>query len=1230
GGGFGPAFKVVDGYDFVNDDDDPMDDESHGTHVAGIVAANGILRGVAPEANLVALKALDMYGWGTDADIIEAIEWSVDPNGDGDFDDALDIVNMSLGGYGDINSPLSLAVEDATQMGVLFVVAAGNSFSNGSVGSPGVTPGALTVGASAYESEIAYFSSKGPVGSTYDIKPDVLAPGVMIESTLPDQDYGNKDGTSMAAPMVAGLAALIKQRHPTWDAKKIKSAICTSSKDLGHEVMSQGSGLVDAMNALETSLLVHPTQLNYGLNQLSQSTWETSDTITIYNPTSESRSINIETNEIGINGVSMSTPVETMNIAAGDSILLPISISINNTIYESPTTPSKSTSGLFKIRTGQQSLAIPWSFISSPRLTIIWDDNQVNRDHNRSFQIFNETTTIHDGEASFDSTRLVADILVPKGTYDMVIFMEDWTKFLLIEDYPLEHGDTIFAKSELARNPVLFDPHDIQDQSIDIFQRSLSMNISHKELYFGTSISFGGPTEQLWFSDFTDKFVIQSSEFAEDRYNPNSDKYQIIYDNIDALREGDTLVLTNSVDQFANVKLEFDPPTDNANMEIILFSGSYYYAEDFGYLSFGSGYGTTITGKDVWRSNLYLNEPKVFKELSFGNSIDVYGTFDSIDYYMRTTNIRNYEGKVGSFETLNPKLSNQIIPSGGTLFFGEGMVHLRNLDSYGMQGEFLLVDRESRSYELYNADNRLVLGTESIDEYYQELNNINEPHLSITRGNHYYSNQKGSFKYSRSFGLYNWSPLDMKGLKLLNTRGEPTGRLEKGEAGSIELALLHYSPISTVRAILTSKDSQNIYNLGLQSSENADQLSKYIFEFDSLESDARFDLSIKALDTNGDSIVFVMGNAVSTFTDPIPRITGQVGFPKIHRKESYQLTLEDITYQDEDTPLEELNLEVLSSANYDLDSLTLTPRDGWVGILEVPIQITDGLYTSDTFNLTIEIYNIIPTILGHQEHNSYRNKLQPISLENIEISDVDGNYPEDYSIWITRTDHYNVINHSIESEHDFIGELEVEILVSDGYDYSDPYNFTITYENYIPEVIVIPSYTSLDAQSVELSIYDFQITDEDDVEHQLIILEGEHYIYNQEAAQIEPEIDYYGNIDIQAQISDSFDSTAVFSILLESVAAPVEPPELEPLGLENTDELSLYPVPSFDRLMINSARGISRFAIYDVSGNIWKQSPTDSSLLLDNIIDISILSTGTYIIEFEIDKDLFRRRFIKK
>ncbi len=288
----GSCAKVISGFDFVNKDNDPMDDQGHGTHVAGTIAGNGALKGIAPDASIIAYKVLDSRGSGTWIDIIAAIDRATDPNGDNNSADHFDIISLSLGGSGgDPDDPSSRAIDTAVSKGVVAVIAAGNSGPSAqTVGSPGTARKAITVGATYkkdYDStigrdinprvdQITYFSSRGPVVWDNKIvnKPDIVAPGALIcaaryDSIYPegqhpfykpclDDKHVQMMGTSMATPVVSGVVALVKQKHPDWTPEQIKTALKNTANDLGLPATVQGMGRVDAQRAasLETALPV--------------------------------------------------------------------------------------------------------------------------------------------------------------------------------------------------------------------------------------------------------------------------------------------------------------------------------------------------------------------------------------------------------------------------------------------------------------------------------------------------------------------------------------------------------------------------------------------------------------------------------------------------------------------------------------------------------------------------------------------------------------------------------------------------------------------------------------------------------------------------------------------------------------------------------------------------------------------------------------------------------------
>jgi minor extracellular serine protease Vpr len=386
------------GQDLVDNDQDPMETRAlgkatiHGTHVAGIIAANGKIKGVAPEAKIIAYRALGPGGGGTTEQVLAAIDQAIL--------DKVDIVNLSLGN--DINGPdlpISLALNRAVDKGIVAVAASGNSGPNvWTVGSPGTASKAISVGASTPTMEIPYiliegsrdkiriepmegsakwaldrsllivdggggrkqelknvrgkivlikrgtltfsekaenaqaagaaavliynnisghlignlettmhipvgaltrddgaffikkltksslsarvsvleekdrladFSSRGPVTETWEIKPDIVAPGVAINSTIPG-GYLSLQGTSMAAPHVAGACALIKQAHPDWTPAQIKASVMNTAKPLSknrsgyYRTYEQGAGRIQVDAAIQSSSLVTPSSIMFG------------------------------------------------------------------------------------------------------------------------------------------------------------------------------------------------------------------------------------------------------------------------------------------------------------------------------------------------------------------------------------------------------------------------------------------------------------------------------------------------------------------------------------------------------------------------------------------------------------------------------------------------------------------------------------------------------------------------------------------------------------------------------------------------------------------------------------------------------------------------------------------------------------------------------------------------------------------------------------------------------
>lgn len=198
------------GYDFINEDPDPMDDAGHGTHVAGTIGARGNngagITGVCQNVRIMPLKFLDVRGGGSVSDAIECIDFAID-NG-------AHVMSNSWGGGG-YSELLREAIQRARKAGILFVAASGNDASDNDdeptypASYRSECDNVLSVAASDDSDALAGFSNFGRATV------DLAAPGTAIRSTLPGGAYGLLSGTSMAAPHVSGVAALILSQYPT-------------------------------------------------------------------------------------------------------------------------------------------------------------------------------------------------------------------------------------------------------------------------------------------------------------------------------------------------------------------------------------------------------------------------------------------------------------------------------------------------------------------------------------------------------------------------------------------------------------------------------------------------------------------------------------------------------------------------------------------------------------------------------------------------------------------------------------------------------------------------------------------------------------------------------------------------------------------------------------------------------------------------------------------------------
>lgn len=230
-----PDLKVYGGENFVyGEDSDFIDEAGHGTHVAGIVAAidNSIgTVGVAPESELYAIKVLNSRGIGNLGSIISGIEWAVA--------NKIDVLNMSIA-IPNESKALTNALKIANKNNILMVASAGNTghSDKGSITNPANTKYVIATGSINEDGTQSYFSAVGK-------ELDIMAPGENILSTVPN-GYMKSSGTSMAAPHISGLAALILENEPGLSPNKANKILLDSTSKKKVDKFIFGNGIIDA------------------------------------------------------------------------------------------------------------------------------------------------------------------------------------------------------------------------------------------------------------------------------------------------------------------------------------------------------------------------------------------------------------------------------------------------------------------------------------------------------------------------------------------------------------------------------------------------------------------------------------------------------------------------------------------------------------------------------------------------------------------------------------------------------------------------------------------------------------------------------------------------------------------------------------------------------------------------------------------------------------------------
>ena len=518
----GPGFpntRVITGYNFISDTVDPWDDLGHGTHVAGIVGASGDISGVAPAVSFMAYKIFDAQGEGITSDVIAAIERALDPDGDPATDDSADVLNLSLGDVGHPDDPLSQACDNAVQAGAVVVVGAGNSGPRyQSLTSPGLARRVIGVGATSKTDALWTYSSRGPVPASWAIKPDLVAPGVAINSTIPGGGYVEGAGTSASTAHVSGAAALLLQLHPTWPPDWVQAALMNTALDLGRSPYDQGAGRLRADQAAATPALILPPSLSLGRVEGTQPVWTRQEMLTIHNVSTSTVTYTLSLTGSLPTGITTTANVTRVVVSPGGSAPLTLTITVDTaTAPDQPTNPFAYWGAVHAVPAGHSAptLRVPFAFVKAPLLRLHVDEVPVS------------VMFIHDdpltSRYAWPATT-TSDHLLPSAAYSVVVQYQQPYAYVV---QAATLSDSGFAELTIPRSDAI---HQVRVAFTDEAGQTARPNHALHRFMWGdngwlvSELATSGPLPEITrFSDVPPQFTWERTVACAD---PSGDAYR--------------------------------------------------------------------------------------------------------------------------------------------------------------------------------------------------------------------------------------------------------------------------------------------------------------------------------------------------------------------------------------------------------------------------------------------------------------------------------------------------------------------------------------------------------------------------------------------------------------------------------------------------------------------------------------------------------------------------------
>lgn len=350
-----------------------------------------------------------------------------------------------------------------------------------------------------------------------------------------------------------------------------------------------------------------------------------------------------------------------------------------------------------------------------------------------------------------------------------------------------------------------------------------------------------------------------------------------------------------------------------------------------------------------------------------------------------------------------------------------------------------------------------------------------------------------------------------------------------------------------------------------------------------------------------------------------PVISDFVGTTEINEDNSLEFALSDFDVEDSDNSFPSgFTLTILEGNNYTVDESVITPDENFNGTLTVKAIVNDGEQSSEVFEISITVnpVNDVPIIISAEDLTTAEETPLTINLTNLEVTDVDNNYPDDFSLSLVEGDNYTISNSQIQPIADFNGELVVSVKVNDGSDDSNVFGITVNVSpvNDAPVITGAASLTTPMETSLELALTDLTVTDPDNEypnDFSLTVIDGDNYSLN--GNQVTPETGFFGTLTIPVRVNDGTEDSNTFNLSMNvSPVASID---------DNTKlaNISSYPNPSEGILNVrfsNSDHHMVRIELFNLSGKLVLQAdlPKNDFEFIEKIT-INELNNGIYLLK---------------